>query len=92
MAGREHEEAIANAFGAWRSLVARLLWEQEVAGSNPAAPTDHPAPCMRVRRLVPRSSSATRLRDRLASRHAGYVPSDAPRDVKSRPSPADNGS
>src|SRR3954452_3413653 len=24
--------------GAWRSLVARLLWEQEVAGSNPAAP------------------------------------------------------
>src|SRR5687767_6970553 len=25
--------------GAWRSLVARLLWEQEVAGSSPAAPT-----------------------------------------------------
>ncbi len=24
--------------GAWRSLVARLLWEQEVAGSNPVAP------------------------------------------------------
>ena len=24
--------------GAWRSLVVRLLWEQEVAGSNPAAP------------------------------------------------------
>ena len=24
--------------GAWRSSVARLLWEQEVAGSNPAAP------------------------------------------------------
>ena len=23
----------------WRSLVARLLWEQDVAGSNPAIPT-----------------------------------------------------
>ncbi len=25
--------------GAWRSPVAHLLWEQGVAGSNPAAPT-----------------------------------------------------
>ena len=25
--------------GAWRSSVARLLWEQEVAGSNPVAPS-----------------------------------------------------
>src|SRR2546423_13146225 len=24
--------------GAWRSLVARVLWEHEVAGSSPAAP------------------------------------------------------
>ena len=25
-------------YGAWRSLVARLLWEQEVGGSNPPVP------------------------------------------------------
>ena len=25
--------------GAWRSPVARMLWEHDVAGSNPAAPT-----------------------------------------------------
>jgi hypothetical protein len=25
--------------GAWRSLVARLPWAQEVPGSNPGAPT-----------------------------------------------------
>jgi hypothetical protein len=24
--------------GAWRSLVARVLWEHEVPGSNPGAP------------------------------------------------------
>ncbi len=27
-------------YGAWRSPVARLLWEQEVPGSNPGAPID----------------------------------------------------
>ncbi|ETZ04557.1 hypothetical protein K737_301029 [Holospora undulata HU1] len=26
-------------FGVWRSLVARLLWEQNVGGSNPFTPT-----------------------------------------------------
>ncbi len=28
-------------YGLWRSLVAHLLWEQGVAGSNPASPTGH---------------------------------------------------
>ena len=34
-------ESVVGVFsvGAWRSLVARLLWEQEVGGSNPLAPT-----------------------------------------------------
>ena len=31
--------ALHSSGGAWRSLVAHLLWEQGVAGSNPAAPT-----------------------------------------------------
>ena len=33
---------IKTTFGAWRSLVARLPWAQEVRGSNPRAPTIHP--------------------------------------------------
>ena len=35
---------IRGALGTWRSLVARLLWEQEAAGSNPAVPMTVP-PC-----------------------------------------------
>ena len=31
--------ATHNIFGAWRSPVAHLLWEQGVPGSNPGAPT-----------------------------------------------------
>ena len=31
---------MTDSIGAWRSLEARLLWEQEVGGSNPLAPTN----------------------------------------------------
>ena len=31
--------------GTWRSLVAHLLWEQGVAGSNPVVPTTPPSRC-----------------------------------------------
>ena len=31
--------------GAWRSPVARMLWEHDVAGSNPAAPTREQQGC-----------------------------------------------
>ena len=32
---------ITSIVGAWRSLDARLLWEQEVGGSTPLAPTNN---------------------------------------------------
>ena len=44
---------IAGSLGAWRSLVARLLWEQEVPGSNPGAPIKpRPAPDVRVKQAT----------------------------------------
>jgi hypothetical protein len=33
--------------GTWRSLAAHLLWEQGVAGSNPAVPTTQEKPQLR---------------------------------------------
>ena len=39
-----------NIFGAWRSPVAHLLWEQGVPGSNPGAPTYVTSCCLIVYR------------------------------------------
>lgn len=30
--------------GLWRSLVARFVWDEDVAGSNPVSPTNSPLP------------------------------------------------
>ena len=48
--------------GAWRSLVAHLLWEQRVGGSNPSAPTNKTARGQRsIETICRRSSSILRL-------------------------------
>ena len=38
-------------FGAWRSLVAHLVWDQGVGGSNPLAPTSLEMQCVPVAQL-----------------------------------------
>ena len=46
---------MTKSIGAWRSLEARLLWEQEVGGSNPLAPTSLRFNLLNIRRLPRRS-------------------------------------
>ena len=43
--------------GPWRRLVARVLWEHEVVGSNPAAPTFNEIPEERGRSVRIRGAS-----------------------------------
>jgi hypothetical protein len=45
--------------GAWRSLVAHLLWEQGVGGSNPLAPTAKAGGTTRTPAKPPRGCSST---------------------------------
>ena len=51
--------------GLWRSLVAHLLWEQGVAGSNPASPTSRgcPSPAWGSRFSPPGGCPVSRLCD-----------------------------
>src|SRR5439155_19489719 len=53
--------------GAWRSLVARLPWAQEVPGSNPGAPTSVP---IRVQDELTKTTSRSSTAPRLASAQA----------------------
>src|SRR5207249_2060518 len=67
--------------GAWRSLVARLPWAQEVPGSNPGAPTSVP---IRVQDELTKTTSRSSTAPRLASaqaltahdQHVAGTPSD----------------
>ena len=36
---KKYGKATTRIFGVWPSLVRRLLWEQEITGSNPVTPT-----------------------------------------------------
>ena len=57
--------------GAWRSQVARLLWEQDVGGSNPLAPTIFPRSVRAVSDTEGRAAAAgrhgVRIRDHKAA-------------------------
>ena len=44
--------------GVWRSLVAHLLWEQRVAGSNPVSPTKLEA--QRISKANPQTPNVVR--------------------------------
>ena len=65
-----------NSLGTWRSLVARLFWEQDVAGSNPVVPTIfcgcgsmvEPEPSKLVTRVRFPSSAPKRFRFAVAKR------------------------
>jgi hypothetical protein len=59
--------------GAWRSLVAHLLWEQGVGGSNPLAPTSLRSQRSVERRLPRRSLKGEAGQVRICSMHNPFV-------------------
>src|SRR5829696_2815728 len=68
----------AEVIGEWRSLVAHLLWEQRVAGSNPVSPTIIHS---RVRQPRDAGSTQTLLAVRVVRLDVGVVIRDCSADV-----------
>ena len=80
----------SSTFGAWRSPVAHLLWEQGVVGSNPTAPTGRKGGRRRTegssRAACPACGDPAALpRDERASPQATAAPSDRPDWHEARP-------
>jgi hypothetical protein len=56
-------------YGAWRSLVAHLLWEQGVEGSNPFAPTTK----NQALREFPKGFFCMQSKQRIRKQHLPYI-------------------
>src|SRR5262249_52473675 len=79
---RRHNRPAVRSLGAWRSLVARFVRDEEVAGSNPVAPTTLAG--LRARPPDGLRSPAARCA-KLAGSRSGPEPPPYPRTDRNRP-------